>query len=481
MSPIQRFALAASFLLLQAGCVWNGERAQSILDEELHRPSADTDMGATLEATRAFNAGRRLDRERADIQAAGSVNLADCFRLALLASDSLRAGSEAAFLVETQRREAISATLPTILANANWVRDSNEVAFGGEGFTPPERRNLWLTVRQPVLHGDFLPTMKMLEHARAIAGLELRDTRDQLMFAVAASFYETLALARDEEAFRTSLASAREHERVTTARFEAGAATDSERLRAVARRAEAEAAFLRAGADLAAERARLEELVGLDLDTVAIDDHFEVETASDLPRLVDRALGRDLGIEMAAHEIERARADVAREAAEYLPTIDLAFTHWTDMEGGFQEQIDWTLAVDLEWTLFDSGRREARMARVLSTVRRRRHDLAALEKQVKREVKQAVHEFRGLDLAMDAVARRADAAADAWRATEERYLAGAATQLDVLESLAEREEAARSRDRAALARKLAALRIRLAVGDLSLVEPARRAIEVARW
>ncbi|MEZ6187627.1 MAG: TolC family protein [Planctomycetota bacterium] len=463
MSRLLRFT--PCLLALLVGC--GSEEAQ----EAFHRELARDLGGAERDDDEALEAGRRVT-DVAPTDSSAGLTLSDCFQRALQNADTLRAQSETLLQSDAQSMEAIAAVLPKVVFYGTHNRDSDKISFGGgSAFQPRERTSYGVRIEQTILDGKLVPRLDLIEETQQIQALQLRDARDQLLFAVATQFYEVLGYEADLRAIEATRASATETLRVLQARNELGVAREDEVLLAQASAAEAEAREIQTEADLAQARARLESLIQV-RPLPALRDTFRVASGpQEIPRLVDLALAQRYDLEAARHAIAAAEASTDEAWSAYLPQVDLTFDTILESEEGFRSQLDWTLGITLDWTLFDGFGREARLARARSVVRQREWELRALEKQARLEVTEAALAFRSLDRALFAFRARSEAAASAYDATEVRLRAGSATHLEVLVSRNTREEAARNLTRTTLGRKLAALRIRRAAGDLKRAAP----------
>ena len=199
-----------------------------------------------------------------------------------------------------------------------------------------------------------------------------------------------------------------------------------------------------------------------------------------LPDLVEEANDDRYDLEAARSAIELAKADRLAMLAEYFPIVSADFTYWLDREGAFSSDIDWTLSLNLVWSLFDSGGREARQSMALSRIRQRVLELSSLEKQVRFEVEEAVYSFWSLSRSLGVLKSRTDASQSALDLADAEYRANEITNLDVIIARRVWEEAERDYSRARLSRKLAALKIRLVVGDFRVTAPVQEAVKIEK-
>ena len=458
--------LSIALVLALPGCVGGGEKARETYLQEAFRDVAGDP--ATDEVSLAT--GRRAEAGAQKLSTKEELTLPDCLRLALVHSEDLKIRGERILQADALKAQAIGGLLPSVTAYGRFTRDSDRIKFGGQTFTSLQRTEFWIGAKQPILDGRLLPAIDLAKETRRIESLRLRDDRDQLFFQVATAFYEARSLEEDSAAIEASRARSQEHLRVLQVREEAGEARREETLLARARLDEAEARGIQAGSDLERVRVRLALLTGVTPFTQRLQDTYEVLIQpGELPQLVVRALQGRRDLEIARLEVDRARSARGLVLSEYLPKATLGFDHWTDMDGGFNEMIDWTLSIDVEWAIFDGGAREAALARQLSIIRERKLERRRLQKEVRQEVEDAALAFRSLDRSMKSFESRARASAESGGLMEKRFRAGEATTLDLLVAEEVRQDAERNLARSRFARKLAALRIRLALGDLRSV------------
>ncbi|MCO5165134.1 MAG: TolC family protein [Planctomycetes bacterium] len=471
--PAVVVALGALLALLGGGCA---DRARRSYQEEVVNdlPGAPAEPEDQVEAAGAM----RALAEAAAVST--QLTLTDCMRLALVNVQRLEARGERLLQADTLRAEAITTLLPRAGFSLRYTRDSNPVEFGGEVFLPQTRLEHSVFVTQPLFDARALPGYRLGAATRRVEALLLDDERDEVLFQVAAAFYEVLGFDRDLVFLRSTRDQVDEQLRVLEARLEVGEAQPQEVLLARARRAEVEVDLVQAQFDRDSARARLARLTGTSAQQELLDT-LEVERPrGSVEALVARALATRPALEAA-----RAEVDVAAERrnlvlAEYLPRVTLDFTYFTRAVGGFNQFLDWTGSINLLWTVFDGGSREVRLARTRSIERERALLARDLEDEVRLQVVQAALSFAALDRAQDALEARRQAARGAQELASVQFQAGEATNLDVLVAVAERQDAERNQVRGEFARKLAALRIWLVTGELSRSPPARRLLERRR-
>ncbi len=403
------------------------------------------------------------------------LTLKEALGLALTRSESLKIQSEEIRKQIASQRKVIASILPKIRGHYSYTEDEREIAFGGETFQPKSREEYWVTVDQPVINAEFFPARKAVKQAKKIEELRLRDQREKLLFNVASQFYRVLQIEADIRALEKSLKSAKEFVNISKSRYRAGAASRDEVLGAKSRLNDVRARLIQSREKRNEIRSGLAELIEIDDLPERLKEGYEtVRSETDISELVERALEKREDMKMAEREILRNKSLLRRKQSRYLPTVDLRYTDWTSMVGGFNEINEWTVSVDAQWTVFDGGAREAEIAGAYSGFRQSKLRKKQLEDKIKREVREKVHAYRSLEKSLKFFSAKSDSAGETAQIVKNRYKAGEATNLDVLRAEETAENARRDYERTKLAGRLAFLRIRLASGAFEESEILQR-------
>lgn len=483
-TPVKRVCGSWILLLLvalaQFSCVADREDALAMRDEKMYRDLTER-MNETRDTRVApARVGEALKEWEARHDGEDSITLAECFRLALNNSEELLIQGEQLFETWTYEKEAISSLLPSVALNGTFSRDSEEVKWNGFKVSPRDSAEYWFSVNQTIFDGRAIAAVPAAKAASRIEELNLQDRRDRLLYNVAAAFYEILGLGHDVQVFEASLESAVEFHRVVDARYRIGEASRQETMSSLAQKDNIEAELIRAQHNLKISRTNLARLICLDdLPETLVDTYEATYTPDLLPALKEMATQERADLEAARAGVELAEAERMAAFSDYLPKVTAGLTRWIKREGAFSEPVDWNLSLDLSWNLFDSFGREARQARALSGIRQQELTVQALERQVRKEVEDAVLSYDSLDRVLVALRSRADASRAALDLATAEYNADEATNLDVQIARRSWEEAARDLRRAELAQKLAALRIQLVCGQFRLSDPLIEAVEIA--
>jgi outer membrane protein TolC len=276
------------------------------------------------------------------------------------------------------------------------------------------------------------------------ANFDFNDVHRGLIFDVEQLYFRLLDAFGQEAAARASLANAQAVRQAAELRLQNGLATLPDVLQS--RSAAAQAEY-----DLVSVLGRREIAMG-DLATslgLAADisipvqplDQLEIPRSRDetVRMAMERALAQrpDLQAKLAAASEASARENEARAA--YWPTLsalastngqslfvqqqDLPLGHTTDLTGGFQ--------LNLRWTVFDGGSRRNRLAEAAAEVRRAEADVNASRDQVENQVWMAYSLLQTAFRQRDAAAELLAAASQSYAAALESYNYGLRNLLDV--------------------------------------------------
>ncbi len=468
---------AGLLAFLLAGCVTDSDDARAHYREKV---LADVPLaeGRHEIMERIGATADRIASQSARLEAADALTLSDCFRLGLVRSEDLLIKGEQLLQAEAFEKEAIGNLLPEVLFNWRYTRDSDAVRFGRTTISPRDTIESWISVVQPVFDATLFAALDVSDIATRLEELALRTERDSLLYAVAAVFFDVLALEEDLAALGAIHNLNGEYLRVQEALLAAGEILDEKVIAARALVAESAAALARCGNDRAAARSRLGGLIGLDRLPEELVDNYEMTFSPGLiPDLAERAWRTRSDVKAARAAIDLARAQRTAELSGYLPTVDAELSRWLKREGAFAEAIDWTLAVNASWPIIDGGARDAAYSRALSIVRQREMELSALKRRVRVDVEEAVLAFRTLDAAVASLEKRRAAGQAALDQALARFEAKETTEVALLAAKSDYESVRRELERVRLARKQAGLKIRLVVGDFNLSDPMEKVMK----
>jgi len=353
-----------------------------------------------------------------------------------------RAAAAAVARADAESAQAWSALLPSVTASAGWTRNQYPAELDQPGAPGTEGRRIVIVpenqleaaLRLEVPLVDVSRWLRIRSSARAAEAAALRRgaTAEAVQRAVVAAYYQLAAAQALGRGAVRGLEVAGASHAAAEARVQAGTAPELDVLRA---RAEVERnRQLVADAEaLAAISARtLETLSGLGpAGTVALpwdDLHEEPPLAS-----LERALDGLPSVQAAARDAEVAAANRQAAWGVLVPTVTAQATQRFTNATGFQDQWAlWNAGVGLAWRGDVSSLQAARVlgaaeeSAQVSAARAEAQARDALHTDWHR-VRAAAEKLRAARVQSEAASRAATLAAD-------RYAAGTATQVDVLQA-----------------------------------------------
>ena len=175
----------------------------------------------------------------------------------------------------------------------------------------------------------------------------------------------------------------------------------------------------------------------------------------------------------------RALSDRAKAAHDQIDAASAAWRPQLAVGGGYDYarpnprifprttdwRTSWDASVNVSWTIWDGGRRDADRAVAIADAAALEARAADFDRALTFEVRQRRLEFDSSVAAIGAADEEVRAAADAERVVGERYRAGVATSTDVLDAQVARLQAELDRTRAVADARLAQARLARATGQ----------------
>lgn len=265
----------------------------------------------------------------------------------------------------------------------------------------------------------------------------------KLMGTVRTNYYNVLRTHALHQVRVEALNLSREHLRQTEALFRRGLVPKGDALRVQVSVSQGEIDQLRSANDLEVSWRTLERNVGVPLARKDVIRPLSGDRVIELkpPRYTvpsdPIALALRQRPELRTYTYYKKRADELAKAAagEYLPHVQLnAQTGKTDNSFFPADNDDWYVALNLQWTLIDSGRASSRVSLMKATARELLYQIDDLTAQVELEVSTAEQNLRSALFRYVVAQNQIAKAEEDYRGTMRRYGAQMSTNLDVLDS-----------------------------------------------
>ncbi|HET7712015.1 MAG TPA: TolC family protein [Thermoanaerobaculia bacterium] len=398
------------------------------------------------------------------------LSLSEALARAVEVNNSVERARAEISAADASRRQVLSSVLPRFTASGSTVRNSNEVAFGGDGDEQTViARNDWnyrLVLSQPVFAGR----REFRAYSQARIGVESAQlaesgTTDAVLLLVASNYLAMLnAGARIElERRNVELAEKRRHQ--AKAFFEAGEVTKVDILRAET----AIKAALRgvALAEQTRENAASRLRADLDLDgsIVAATPVDVLPPLPDEATLVQRGTETRPDVRVAENDVRIASLEVQKQRGFWWPVITFD-GGWINQKAQFPSPQYSYGALRFTVPILQSGEVEARVAQAKHRELQARLSAEEARTEAREDVRRALADLRAIETSLRLAQEQVTAAEAEYNQAFELYRAQEATSLDVAISETSLADARRSVAEETLNYQIAQLRVWYAAGAM---------------
>ena len=344
--------------------------------------------------------------------------------------------------------EIRSQALPeaTLNANYNEIDSGLSETFGGLFDANTENWNLALNVRQALYKGGGVKAALRVQDLLEEAVLyDLKATINLAVLDVKTRFYDVL-LARESIGVQEQNIELLDNQlRDAKNRFEAGAVSQFEVLRAEVERANAQPELIRArnGFRIAIEELRqVMGFTGVPEDAHKYPDFVGslefTPSEVDLVRVLEIARVNRPELQQLQLIVEAREEGIVIQRAGNRPDVDLVGSYQfnkSTVSNSFSNALNgWTIGVQSSWAIFDGRSTEGKVLQAKSQLEQARLDLGQTTLEVEVEVRRAIHQLQQASELAQASSKVIDQAVESLRLANEIYAAGGGTQLDVLQS-----------------------------------------------
>jgi outer membrane protein TolC len=269
------------------------------------------------------------------------------------------------------------------------------------------------------------------------ARADARRTADEIAFKVKELFYAILTTERRRAAIDAQIRAVELKTVETRNAVDTGVVLEMKAVEVRAQIAQAQHARGQLQDAVADMKLELADLTGLPLDTdfnLAAPNASASDSAPTVTGTVQVALARNPEIEVAGHQIEKARAGVSAARAEYIPEVG-AFAQYIHENGApFVSPNNAAVGLSLKWTVFEFGKRRSQISERQTQVAQAEETLAQVRRRVQIDVEKAVRKLNRAETALDSARQLLASATEARRVTSDRVEAGTANQSALLDA-----------------------------------------------
>ena len=323
-----------------------------------------------------------------------SMTLADAYRITLTQSERIARAAEGYLQSLALQDQALAALLPTISVSATQFYQDNVPASFSSGLvtTSPNRRQVALTLAQPLFHGLRELAARRQAQANMEGARSAFDTERRLLFqTVAQTFFTTLFYERQQKILEDAVKNSRDRLREMQARQTQGIARKTEVLLIETQVASDEAQLNRGRQALELSRAQMAFLLGRPLGLPLEDDVAEPPVPEDAAPLFQRALAERSDLKERQAALRAAEEQVTVVFGEHYPALDFNGNYYAYRANysAFQKEVNWDALFTLTFNLYQGGDIRARTVLAESQARAARLLRDELVRQIETEVRSA--------------------------------------------------------------------------------------------
>lgn len=416
------------------------------------------------------------------------ISLAEALRLALAHNRTLRAAELERRAAAADITVARSALLPRLDTVENYSYTNNPVyvfsdlllqqQFNAADFAlnrlnfPSALSNFQSQVvfSQTLFDGGRgLAALRAARYGARAKSWQATRVRQQTEFAVIQAYYAAVLAERQTGVLERALAAARAHRAQARQRLAQGLVVRSDVLRTEVMVGTFMQERTMAQSELRVAWAQLAHVLGQEDQRLAPQQNLApaplaVRGRESLETLVAQAARQRPEVSIAEAQVNQAQAALTLARAEYLPTMNVAAAYENDSQELSRAGYNYWVFVYGRFNLFNGFASGARVDKARAELKRARTLREELLRGIGVQVEKA---YRTLDAAEEnlGVARRNRRyAADTLRILEDRYGAGLATNVSVLDAQTVREQAGLRLARAEVETLVDAAALNLAVG-----------------
>jgi len=363
------------------------------------------------------------------------ITLEQAYRHAMTSHPSIKVLRERVIQARAARYKAWSAVKPTGAFQGTFTHYDTEIEFAGMVFQKQNQFGFNLVAKVPLFVGPAYPGIKVAKKAVKLAELTAEDFRRSFQLQVANAYYLVVSQKEVVRSLEAKVAVDTKHLAAAKARVDAGQSARVEVLRADLVATQDGQKLRVARNNLAAARRQLAILLGL---RGSVDVKRPAEPArpgQPFAAMLGTALRKRHDYKASAVSIDMARSGKLANWLSFAPTLDAQWLfRWTEVAYFTDQKWSWNLVFNLNFPIYDGGTRYANLRDSEAKIREARHKRAALratiEGQLVRLRKEVASAAAGVLSARKAVKLARVTEGD----MEASFMAGAVTQLDVLDA-----------------------------------------------
>lgn len=365
--------------------------------------------------------------------AASGLSLDEALLIAREQSTTLQALDAETRQAEAQHTQSAQAFLPTLSADASWLRADSSLITGVPlpvpnlpnairpvDLGPIEGSITGVQLVQPLFNADAL-------QQRVAAGLQVDARRraqqwgqQAIRLEVTRQYFNVLRLRSQQQAAEQSRIAAAHAAKTAENSYEQGMAARLDVEQARAELAATQASVSQTVAAAQEAEYQIKSLLG-----IATGQPLNLDTPLPKPPVPKGTETSSTRTDLEARRLAVRAADRQTQAAEaeWLPKVNLlARQQWAEGNEPLNGNADgWLVAINLQWTLFDGLGRQGRIAEASADAQKARTELEETRRRIEREQAIAISRWQAGYVAWQAAEKATVAARKAARLANRRY------------------------------------------------------------
>jgi len=372
--------------------------------------------------------------------------------------------------------------MPRIGSKAGYDRLDKDLSYSRPA--AEENWTMSVQVRQTIYQGGAVSAaIQGQKFVREAALYQLEAVINAVLLQARIQYYEVLLQRERIEVEKKNIRLLEEQLTNTKSRFESGVVSQFEVLRSEVYLANAQPKLIRATNSHKIAADRLRQTTGF----INYDRHPEKiakfpeftgslsfsETIFELKTILDEAVQNRPELKRLDRIVSARKAGIDVAKGDYLPKVELVSGYGLNkspLSARFDRSLDgWTAGVEASWAIFDGAATRGRVRQSYSRLRQAEIAEDAQRLAIEVEVREAYSSWKESIQLVTAAQKVVEQAEEAYRLANARFEAGAATQLDVLQSQVSLAEARNQKLEATYLHEVAVAKIKKAIG-LSIVQ-----------
>jgi outer membrane protein len=416
-----------------------------------------------------------LAQESQDI--ASALTLERSIQIALERNLEIQVAREEVLAAEEQKKEAITAFLPSFKAEYSYRRPSEVpfVVFDGRkiDFADQKQYRFTGTVEQPLFTGlANLSTYQLAKLGLDVAKIQLTQARFNLILQVKEAYFEILTAERINEVAQQSVEQLRAELETAKNFYDVGMSPKIDVLDAEVRLAEAEQQLVRTQNALRIAEASFNTILRMPIDhDVAVVDilsysPFDMAYQSCL----EVSLQNRPELMEAEKNVASAEKEITLAKSAYYPYVSLSSNYYRagddpSVDGSdFEDRENWDIVAAASITFFEWGKTRFAANQKKVRLRQAEEALEQIKDAVRLEVKTSYLNLQAAEENISVAEKSVGSAEENFRISKERYREQVATATEVLDAQTRLTEAKTNYTRALAEFNVAKARLIRAMG-----------------